>query len=538
MATLPKTRKYEAATGKSQFDIYVDIARAAGQGLTLGFSDEMEAAVRSAFGDKPYSEIVKEVRGDIENFRETAPIAAYGAEILGSMLTGGVGTARAVGTTVGREAMKRAGITEAGESIVRAGTAGAAEGAVYGAGTGETIGERIGGAAIGAPLGGVTAAAGQKIMPVLQEGAKSMLSRGYPLTMGQAYGGKIGSIEQKISTPFLQESIQEARRRPQQMFVRETIDEALKPLNIKVPQGFTGETAVDFAENAIGEAYDAVVPKAQFNAIEPNAKIEEILNKAKADKVFDASDLKAFRKKLNESYFRFMRNPDAGGEAFKTAESKLSGQIKSALQKGDVTDVRVLREIQEAIRDDFAKQNPDLPDLQAVNKAYRNMRPIVKLSDQRASSAGEFTPTGLLKAETKGRARTSPEVIRAREARDILGQTVPDSGTAGRLAVGDVMTATTPRKMLGLTGNVLASTLYDYPKLGRGAAQVPARLLRSLAPTVAAQAPNVGSQFMGLLGDVVFPEAQAGTVPVQEIYTNPQGLKYAITEQGATLLGE
>jgi uncharacterized protein YqeY len=528
----------QAAPKRTQMDIFRDIGRAAAQGLTLGFSDEFEAGLRSIYGDKSYKEIAKEIRSEMEGFRESDPIVAYGAEILGSMLTGGVGASRAVGTTIGREAMKRAGITEAGESVVRAGGAGAAEGAVYGAGTGETISERIGGAAIGAPLGGVTAAAGQKIMPVLQEGAKSMLGRGYPLTMGQAYGGKIGSIEQKISTPFLQESIQEARRRPQQMFVRETIDEALKPLNIKVPQGFTGETAVDFAENAIGEAYDAVVPKAQFNAIEPNAKIEEILNKAKADKVFDASDLKAFRKKLNESYFRFMRNPDAGGEAFKTAESKLSGQIKSALQKGDVTDVRILREIQESIRDEFAEQNPDLPDLQAVNKAYRNMRPIVKLADQRASSAGEFTPTGLLKAETKGRARTSPEVIRAREARDILGQTVPDSGTAGRLAVGDVMTATTPRKMLGLTGNVLASTLYDYPKLGRGAAQVPARLMRSLAPTAATQAPSVAGQFMGLLGDTVFPEAQAGTVPVQEVYTTPSGLRYAITEQGATLLGE
>jgi hypothetical protein len=32
--------------------------------------------------------------------------------------------------------------------------------------------------------------------------------------------------------------------------------------------------------------------------------------------------------------------------------------------------------------------------------------------------------------------------------------------------------------------------------------------------------------------------AEAGQVPVQEIYTAPNGLKYAITEQGATLLGE
>ena len=45
------------------------------------------------------------------------------------------------------------------------------------------------------------------MMPVLQKGAESMIKkpRSYPLTMGQAYGGKIGSVEQKISTPFLQD---------------------------------------------------------------------------------------------------------------------------------------------------------------------------------------------------------------------------------------------------------------------------------------------------------------------------------------------
>ena len=516
----------QVAPKRTQMDIFRDIGRAAAQGLTLGFSDEFEAGLRSIYGDKSYKEIAKEIRSEMEGFRESDPIVAYGAEILGSMLTGGVGAARAVGRTVGTEAIKRAGI------------AGAAEGAIYGAGTGESAGGRLAGAAIGAPLGGVTAAAGQKIMPVLQEGAKSMLSRGYPLTMGQAYGGKIGSIEQKISTPFLQESIQEARRRPQQMFVRETIDEALKPLGVKVPEGFTGETAVDFAEDAIGEAYAAVVPKAKFSTALPDKEIKSILDKALKDGIFDADDLKAFNKDLSEVYTSYKRNGSMTGELFKESESEMSGAIRSFRNSGQRRQARVMRDIQSTLRDSFAKQNPDLPDLQAANQAYRNMRPIVKLSDAKAATGGEFTPAALVKAETKGRARTSPEVIRAREARDILGQTVPDSGTAGRLAVGDIMTATTPRKALGLVGNIAASTLYDYPKLGRGAAQVPARLLRSLAPTVAAQAPNAGSQLMGLLGDTVFPQAQAGTGPVQEIYTNPQGLKYAITEQGATLLGE
>ena len=475
-----------AKAKRTTLDIYTDIARAAGQGLTLGFGDEMEAAVRSAFGGKSYPEIIKEIRTDIKTFQETDPYKAYGAEILGGLITGGYGATRAIGTAVSKEAVKRAA------------KFGGADAAIYGAGTGETPEERLTGAAIQGPIGAVTAGLGQKIMPTLQEGAKSMLDRGYPLTVGQAFGGKIGSIEQKISAPYLQESIQEARRRPTKMFVAETVNNALEPIGKKVPEGFTGETAVDFAEDALQEAYEAIIPKAKFDATVPNAKIEKILQTALSDKVFDADDLAKFTKKLNESYFRFMRNPDAGGKAFKEAESKLSGQIRSAVLKGDNTEVRVLREIQSTIRDDFASQNPFLPDLQKVNKAYRNMRPIVKISDQRASAGGEFTPAGLLKTETKGRARNSPEVVRAREARDVLGNTVPDSGTASRLGLGDV---TTPRRALGIGAGIVSSSLYDYPSLGRAAARGPSNLVKSLAPTV--------SEFGPRIGGLLLPEAQA-----------------------------
>ena len=69
-------------SGRGKFDFYRDIARAAGQGLSLGFGDEIEAAVTSFFGKRPYSEVVEEIRGDISQFKEQAPVVAYGAEIL------------------------------------------------------------------------------------------------------------------------------------------------------------------------------------------------------------------------------------------------------------------------------------------------------------------------------------------------------------------------------------------------------------------------------------------------------------------------
>ena len=66
-----------------------------GQGIAFGFGDEIEAKARQLAGDgRSYDEIVSEIRGDIDRFRETNPTLAYGSEILGSLpsaIAGGAG---------------------------------------------------------------------------------------------------------------------------------------------------------------------------------------------------------------------------------------------------------------------------------------------------------------------------------------------------------------------------------------------------------------------------------------------------------------
>ena len=153
MAKLPTQRKYDVGTGRTQMDVYTDIARAAiGQGMGFGFADELEAAVRSMFTDKTYDETVKQIRADIESFRETDPIKAYGAEIAGSIITGG-GLARL-------GAQKLAGTALSGTQ--KAAVIGAGESAVYGAGAGEGVSGKLSGAIVSAPIGAVTAGLGQK----------------------------------------------------------------------------------------------------------------------------------------------------------------------------------------------------------------------------------------------------------------------------------------------------------------------------------------------------------------------------------------
>lgn len=119
-----------------------------GQGLALGFGDEIEAGARSLFSDRSYSEIRDDIRKQLDDYREDNPGKALAMELGGGLLTGGAGLARAgVGAGV-RGAIKQA-------AKVGAGT-----GAVGGLGTGRgSLEDQLTSTAIGAGLGGTLGAA-------------------------------------------------------------------------------------------------------------------------------------------------------------------------------------------------------------------------------------------------------------------------------------------------------------------------------------------------------------------------------------------
>lgn len=134
--------------------------RAMGQGLTLGFADEAEAALRSAATGEPYEAALGDIRQKLKSYQQAYPMSSMGYEALGALaptgaallaspFTGGASGA-AVAPTLGGLALR-----------------GAVAGGVYGYGTGEgdiLSAERAsrvpGGAAFGAGggvLGGAVA---------------------------------------------------------------------------------------------------------------------------------------------------------------------------------------------------------------------------------------------------------------------------------------------------------------------------------------------------------------------------------------------
>ena len=129
------------------------LARNFAQGVAFGFSDEIEAFIKSRFNEnKDYDGILKEIQGGMEAYRSVNPVKAGSAEVAGAF-------AFPVGAYAGMRllprAIKMAPKTKATGPVRNIATAtgvGAVEGGLYGAGTAKQ-GERMEGAKEGAQYG-------------------------------------------------------------------------------------------------------------------------------------------------------------------------------------------------------------------------------------------------------------------------------------------------------------------------------------------------------------------------------------------------
>ena len=151
-----------------------------GQGVALGFGDEIEAFIQSRLNNTDFQAELQDVRQQLRAFREQEPALAIGSEIAGSLLTpAGVGL----------------GAARAGAGLLRTAATGAGAGAVGGAATGfgtaeGGLGNRLEGAVLGGATGGVL---GGAAAPVVQG-----LARAGQIAARQLRPGGVG--DQAIET--------------------------------------------------------------------------------------------------------------------------------------------------------------------------------------------------------------------------------------------------------------------------------------------------------------------------------------------------
>ena len=183
-------KNYASAKGlKSEYGVI----RAGLQGLTFGFSDEAEAAVKSLLNKKPYEQNLAALQYSKQQYEFEEPVISTAAEVVGSLPTALLAGAGAVRTA--QMLPKVSQVIQAIPSKLRtlagATGAGAGFGGITGAGTAEP-GQRLEGAKTGAQVGAILA----------------------PVTLGlaSAGGGAIKTVSEKLGVPEATAKIVEATK--------------------------------------------------------------------------------------------------------------------------------------------------------------------------------------------------------------------------------------------------------------------------------------------------------------------------------------
>jgi hypothetical protein len=297
------------------------------------------------------------------------------------------------------------------------------------------------------------------------------------------------------------------------------MDKAIEPIGVKVPKSLTGQDAFAYAHNAVSDAYQSVLPKLSVSSDAMERFAIGVLSEDKLG-MTDAAQETFSRKAKAVLLDRFNKQTGAlSGEALKKAESDLGEEAISLMTSGNSVDKdagRALFELQSALRQQLVKENPEAgAGLAAANKAFQQLLPIEKAVTVAATGqGGTFTPAQLLrgmKGAQRGPRKTKfakgemPMQPFAAAAQEVMGRTVPDSGTAGRL---DVMSLTDPMRLATrAVGIPLMSTIYGGgPTMAAttGLLGTARPLGRSMSPMLAAAIAERQSETAdSLLGPIV-----------------------------------
>ena len=512
--------------------------QALGQGLALGFGDEIEAGVRSLGSDDSYEEIRDRLRAKNKAYRTENPKEALGLELGGSMLTGvggltRFGLAKGAKTGIGTVMGTNAGL-----------------GGAYGLGTSEndTLAGQAGDVGVGATIGGVGAGAmqgiGRILKPVVSDYSKKLAQKavardsGY-ITKGQAVGGVSGKIEEALGNTL--PSVKKARLEGLKGYnddvvesvFRSTIkgsgknDKIIKKLNDKFANAETVTEKMRVIDDAVNAQYNKAFQGTDGKGliIKKNADIQRelkewLVNNADGKSKSEIAQLKRLANEFNERLGLSKK-----GQSAKNMQKTLKENAYKASQNVDskiANTAEAQRELTELFTRNMIKQNPKSAKiLENIDDAYGN---VVNLRDVIGSSSGKeaFTVNQVLKKFTNGKKQLAERKTKgmddfvSEEAQRALENTVGDSGTSlGAVSLGSVAgiggliasgQALNPAVIGGLTA--LGAKLFQYQPfmIKRFNKMIAKKDYRSAMELIEKYGTQSGSGLLGNVGAQSFQE--------------------------------
>jgi hypothetical protein len=340
---------------------------------------------------------------------------------------------------------------------------GAGAGGIFGALTPTTQGDenfakekatQIGlGVLTGGAIPAATAGIGRVISPNASTNAQlSLLQKeGVKPTIGQALGGRANALEEKaMSVPIMGDMISVARSKSAEGVQRAAYNRALTPIGEKLPKGMKGRDAVAYTSDRLSQKYDevlnkigAITPDEQFTqSVDDLTKMVDVLKVPKAEKAKFALALDDVRNSIDE-------NGVLTSEAYKTLESSLGSDFRKLSSSQSVTESRIapaVKQLQQNLKDMLQRQaGSNADELQKANAAYANFKRVQNAAGKSGAIEGEFTPAQLGqavramdKSKDKGQYAKGNALMQdlSDAARAVVGDKVPNSGTAERLLYG------------------------------------------------------------------------------------------------------
>jgi hypothetical protein len=435
----------EPVVEQPMYNRATEAVRSVAGGTLLSFADELEAALRTGkiSGDE-YTQLRNDLRSKQEQYAAEYPKEAMATNIGGSFLTPlGVAGSGAKG---GLSLFKNIGL---GTGL------GAAQG-IGAAGEGQNaFDEAIKSGTVGAGATGVLHGLGRIIAPLLAKGAPELAKEGIRLTPGQAFGGSAKALEESsTSIPFFNQWVKGAQKQSMTDFNVSVMNKALKPIGESLEKGATGYKAVLDAGNKISSKYDEILPKMK---LEPNqeliSNLDNIIAKNSNGEI-SPDQLTQLTQYINGVKSK-IGNKTVEGEKVKLIANDLR-EVAGNYRGASGTDKMygdAVYDVEKVFKNNLQKQNPEYASkLKNVDESYAT---FVRVQDAVRSAAKKgtepiFSPTQLLasieKMDTslrKGAISKEQGLLQefANKGVDVMGNVVPDSGTAGRLGVLGALTA-------------------------------------------------------------------------------------------------
>ena len=332
-------------------------------------------------------------------------------------------------------------------SIGQAVTGGAVMGAVQPSATGESRLETATEGALGGGLGyGAAAGLGRMLAPQVSPAAQDLISRGVVPTPGQMAGGAFNRIEQGMtSVPVLGDAVIAARQQAAQQFNRAIGNEVLASVGEKVPPNIQpGTDMVNYVQRALSNKYETLLPSMSAKIDKQfRSDLSNIKNMAGNLPKDQAGQLRKLIQETVEK--RIGGSVGLRGETIKEIQSSLTSKATQYKSSGN-PDQRIigeaLSETARSLRELVKRSNPDkAAELSAIDQAYSKLTRLETAAQMAGSQGGVFSPEAFRSAVRAGdmsvRNRAfaggrAPMQDIAEAGVDVLGRTVPDSGTAFR----------------------------------------------------------------------------------------------------------